>query len=102
MPGTSKLLTFLLLTVGTRSLLVYGQGPAGLSTVVTVDALLNQPGGIRYLDAHHVVLPSAEGAGYYDVLQRVDSAGLNWQLRRYSLPAKRLVLAQFFTGVLPQ
>jgi hypothetical protein len=81
--------------------LTHAQGAAGLPTVTTVDALLNQPGGLRYLDAHQVTLPSAEGAGYYDVLQRVDSAGLDWHLRRYTLPAKGLVLEQFFTGVVP-
>lgn len=81
--------------------LTHAQGAAGLPTVTTVDALLNQPRGIRYLDAHQVTLPSAAGAGYYDVLQRVDSAGLDWHLRRYTLPAKGLVLEQFFTGIVP-
>lgn len=82
--------------------LAYGQGTPTLPTVTTIDELLDKPGGIRYLDAYQVVLPTVQGAGYYDVLQRLDSASLNWQLRRYSLPAKRLVLEQFFTGTLPQ
>jgi hypothetical protein len=82
--------------------LAYGQGAPALPTVTTIDELLDKPGGLRYLDAHQVVLPTAQGAGYYDVLQRLDSASLNWHLRRYSLPAKQLVLEQFFTGALPQ
>ena len=82
--------------------LAYGQGAPALPTVTTIDELLHQPGGIRYLDAHQVTLPTAQGAGYYDVLQRLDSAGLDWHLRRYSLLPKQLILEKFFTGALPQ
>jgi hypothetical protein len=94
-----------LLTWGTLLLaspLAYGQDAPTLPTVTTIDELLHKPGGIRYLDAHQVTLPTAQGAGYYDVLQRLDSAGLDWHLRRYSLLPKQLVLEQFFTGALPQ
>jgi len=102
MSGKLTVSVLLLRTSLSLGLTSHAQGTTGLPTVTTVDALLNQPGGIRYLDAHQAVLPGAEGAGYYDLLQRVDSAGFNWHLRRYSLPAKGLVLEQFFTGILPQ
>lgn len=78
------------------------QAPAPLPVVPTNDALLNTPGGVRYLDAHWVPLPGAGGAAYLDQYRRIDSVGLNWQLRRYALgPPRQLVLEQFFTGVLP-
>jgi hypothetical protein len=95
----SLLLLVLLVTCNAGA---YGQGAAGLPTVISMDELLDKAGGIRYLDAHQATLPSAAGAGYYDVLQRLDSASLNWHLRRYTLPTNQLVLEQFFVGVIPQ
>jgi protein TonB len=81
---------------------VYGQGAAGLPIVISLDELLDKAGGIRYLDTHQATLPSAAGTGYYGVLQRLDSASLNWHLGRYTVPTNRLVLEQFFVGVVPQ
>ena len=95
-----RIIVLLLLLVG-RSFAVCAQSTSALPVIISSDELLNKPGGLRYLDAHQVPLPTADGAGFYDVFQRLDSAGLNWHLRRYTLPAKRLVLEQFFTGLLP-
>ncbi|MGI4870309.1 MAG: hypothetical protein ACRYFX_03915 [Janthinobacterium lividum] len=78
------------------------QAQPALPVITNVDALLGKPGGIRYLDAYQVTLPGADGARYYDVLQRLDSAGFSWHLRRYALAPRQLVLEQFFTGILPQ
>jgi len=84
-----------------RSFSGFAQSAPTLPVIISVDELLARPGGLRYLDAHQVPLPTASGAGFCDVFQRLDSAGLNWHLRRYTLPAKGLVLEQFFTGLLP-
>ena len=100
--NTSLLCSSFLVTATLLALPFAAQAQATLPVVVNLDDLLDKPGGIRYLDLHQVVLPGAEGAGYYDVLQRLDSAGLNWHLRRYILPTRRLVLEQFFTGRKPQ
>jgi|GEM_PF-3292674 len=79
------------------------QAPAApLPTIISVDDLLQKPGGVRYLDAHWAPLPGPDGASYYDQYRRIDSVGLNWQLRRYAVaPPHQLVLEQFFTGQLP-
>lgn len=90
-----------LLALAVRSVAVCAQSAPALPVVISFDELLGKPGGLRYLDAHQVPLPTVDGAGFYDVFQRLDSAGLNWHLRRYTLPAKGLVLEQFFTGPLP-
>jgi hypothetical protein len=84
-----------------RSLAACAQSAPALPLIISCDELLGKPGGIRYLDAHQVPLPTADGAGFCDVFQRLDSLGLNWHLRRYTLPARGLVLEQFFTGVVP-
>lgn len=73
-----------------------------LPTIISVDDLLNKPGGVRYLDAYWAPLPSPSGASYYDQYRRIDSVGLGWQLRRFTVaPPHQLVLEQFFTGPLP-
>jgi hypothetical protein len=83
------------------SLVGCAQGAPTLPVIISIDELLARPGGLRYLDAHQVPLPTAGGASFCDVFQRLDSAGLNWHSRRYTLPAKGLVLEQFFIGLLP-
>lgn len=79
----------------------WAQVPAAPTVVATVDELLNKPLGVRYYDHYWVPLPGAAGAAGYEVLRRIDSVGLNWQVRRYVATPRQLVLEQFFTGSVP-
>jgi hypothetical protein len=66
--------------------------PPNLPVVAVLDELQEQPAALRYYDRWWAPLPSAEGAACYDVLQRKDSAGVAWQVRRYELRGTRPVL----------
>ncbi|WP_210515425.1 toxin-antitoxin system YwqK family antitoxin [Hymenobacter terricola] len=93
-----QLLAVLLLASRT---VLHGQ-TVGVPIVRVVDDLLGQPVGLRYYDKYWVPLPAGpEGAHCYDRFTRIDSAGLNWQARRYMLATGRLILEQYFTGLVP-
>jgi hypothetical protein len=96
----NKYLLAALLLFGAKA--AAAQAPAGLPVVATVDELATKASGVRYYDGHWVPLPGAAGSEGYDVYQRLDSAGLQWRLRRYlSSPRPHLLLEQFFAGLVP-
>ncbi|RTQ45613.1 hypothetical protein EJV47_24285 [Hymenobacter gummosus] len=72
-----------------------------LPVVAVLDELRDKPTALRYYDQWWAPLPSAEGAACYDVLQRQDSAGVNWHVRRYDIATKRPLLDLGFSGPLP-
>ena len=78
----------------------HGQGP--ILTVRVVNELVGLRAGVRYYDRYWVPLRSGPiGAHCYDRFIRVDSAGLNWQARRYVVATGQLILEQYFTGLVP-
>ncbi|MCC3155543.1 energy transducer TonB [Hymenobacter sp. BT770] len=91
------LLSILLAGVST---VAHAQTP--VPTVRVVDEMLGQRAGVRYYDQYWAPLPTGPGGAHcYDRFVRVDSAGLNWQARRYVLSTGRLILEQYFTGLVP-
>ena len=75
---------------------------ASLPTVRVVDEMLGISAGVRYYDPYWAPLPTGPtGAHCFDRFVRVDSAGLNWQARRYVLATGQLILEQYFTGLVP-
>lgn len=72
-----------------------------LPVVAVLDELQNQRAALRYYDAAGAPLPAAEGAASYEVLQRLDSAGISWRVRRYDVASRRPLLALGFGGALP-
>ncbi|RAK70147.1 hypothetical protein [Hymenobacter edaphi] len=72
-----------------------------LPVVAVLDELQDQRAGLRYYDAAGAPLPAAAGAASYEVLQRLDSAGISWRVRRYDMASRRPLLALGFGGALP-
>ena len=80
---------------------LFAQNPT-TPIVRVVDEMLGKSEGIRYYDKYWVPLPTGPaGAHCYDRFVRVDSAKLQWQARRYVLSTGRLILEQYFTGLVP-
>ncbi|GAB2965119.1 hypothetical protein GCM10027048_38330 [Hymenobacter coalescens] len=75
--------------------------PPNLPVVAILDELADKPAALRYYDQWWAPLPSAEGAACYDVVQRLDSAGITWRVRRYDLATGRPLLALGFSSALP-
>jgi hypothetical protein len=69
--------------------------------VAVVDQLKGKLAAVRYYDRWWAPLPNEQGAAFYDVIQRVDSAGVNWRVRRYNQSSRQLTLDIGFSGVLP-
>lgn len=73
-----------------------------MPTVRVVDEALGLPAAVRYYDEFWAPLPSGSaGAHCYDRFTRVDSAGLDWNARRYVVATGQLILEQYFTGPVP-
>ena len=69
-----------------------------LPVVAVLDELQQQRAGLRYYDAAGAPLPAAQGAASYEVLQRLDSAGIAWRVRRYDVQTHRPLLMLGFGG----
>ncbi|MCC3158982.1 hypothetical protein LJ737_17195 [Hymenobacter sp. 15J16-1T3B] len=69
-----------------------------LPVVAVLDELQNQRAALRYYDAAGAPLPTGDGAASYEVLQRVDSAGIGWRVRRYDAQTQRPLLVLGFGG----
>ncbi len=96
------------LAAGAEGAGLRAQGPthpaadhASLPVIAVVPQMKDKAAAIHYLDRWWAELPDARGAAYFDLIQRKDSAGIDWRVRRYDQATRQVMLDVCFSGELP-